>query len=57
MVIIQIGYRRKERVEMVESPYVSEDQKYLILESGKYVKSRIVHMQTVKAPVIVDDEE
>lgn len=44
--MVEIGYRRKDSVEIVQSRWVSEDARYLYLECGKYVKNRIVSMRT-----------
>lgn len=55
---VEIGYRRNESVEMVRSKYQGEDAKYLYLESGRYVKSRVVSMRQVSdEPIFEDDEE
>lgn len=55
---IQIGYRRKDSVEILESRFLSEDAKYLYLEAGKFLKKRIVSMHSrIKEEEGDEDEE
>lgn len=54
---VTLGYRRKESVEMVVSLYKGEDDRYLYLECGRYVKKRIVSMTSRILESDEDDDE
>jgi len=54
---VEISYRRKDSVEVVRSKFLNEDERYLYLECGRYVKNRVIALKKLRPEPPIDDEE